>query len=185
MLLLVLPAGGVCRRALCFSRIDWALLTSRRSYGRAPRPAHDGGGTVVVASPAEASMAARPGLEPGAPASEAGVVPVPPPRTDRFVVWTERLELPNPRHPTPVRSRCATSRCVSGTDGGSRTRTDGVLSAVPLPVGLRQRRVSVRGPCGIRTRNLLLAGELRFQLRHRPWWRGRGSNPPAGRMRPR
>ena len=27
-----------------------------------------------------------------------------------IVVWTERLELSNPRLPTPVRSHCATSR---------------------------------------------------------------------------
>jgi hypothetical protein len=71
------------------------------------------------------------------------------------------------------------------TDGGSRTRTDGGLSAVPLPVGLRQQVVH-RGPRGIRTRNLLLAGESRSRCASGPGWtRGRESNPRAGRMRPR
>ena len=56
-------------------------------------------------------------------------------------VWTERFELPT----SGFRSRCAPVAPrpgVMGTDGGSRTRTDGGLSAVPLPVGLRQREVS-------------------------------------------
>ena len=134
-------------------------------------------------------MAARPGFEPGPPASEAGVVPVPPPRT--VFVWTERFELPTPGS----RSRCASVAPRPGvlrwcrTDGGSRTRTDGGLSAVPLPVGLRQQVVQ-GGPRGIRTRTLLLAGELRSRCASGPgcaarWTRGRESNPRAGRMRPR
>ena len=101
------------------------------------------------------------------------------------------IRTPIPRLPKPVRCRCATSRCscVVRTDGGIRTRTDGVLSAVPLPLGYVSACAMFGGPRGIRTRNLLLAGELRFQLRHRPrtvrWSRGRESNPRAGRMRPR
>ena len=95
------------------------------------------------------------------------MVPVPPPR----IGLDGEIRTPNLRLPTPARGQVALR--PGGTDGGSRTRTDGVLSAVPLPVGLRQR-----GPCGIRTRTLLLAGELRFQLRHRPWLRERESNPP-------
>ena len=93
-------------------------------------------------------------------------------------VWTERIELPT----SGFRSRRASVALRPGgtrTDGGSRTRTDGGLSAVPLPVGLRQRG-ACRGPRGSRTRNLLLAGELRFRLRHRPWWRRAGIEP-AGR----
>ena len=98
------------------------------------------------------------------------------------MVWTGGLEPPTPGS----RSRCApvASRPgvklgnmagrggghvprlrLVGTDGRIRTDTGGGLSAVPLPVGLRQRE---RGPCGGRTRDLLLAGELRCQLRHRP-----------------
>ena len=61
----------------------------------------------------------------------------------------------------PLRHVQVSCRCR--TDGGSRTRTDGGLSAVPLPVGLRQQVVH-GGPRGIRTRNLLLAGELRFLI---------------------
>ena len=76
------------------------------------------------------------------------------------------IRTPNLRLPKPARSSCATSRF--GTDGGIRTRTDGVLSAVPLPLGYVSACVSCGGPRGSRTRNLLLAGELRFRLRHRP-----------------
>ena len=87
------------------------------------------------------------------PASDAGALPV----------------APRPVVPDEVVRRRA--------DGGSRTHTDGGLSAVPLP---RLGYVSERGPSGGRTRNHLLAGEPRFQLRHRPMsrsLRGRGSNP--------
>ena len=61
-------------------------------------------------------------------------------RVDRSV-WTERFELPT----SDFRSRRAPVAPRPGvvrTDGGSRTRTDGGLSAVPLPIGLRQRGVS-------------------------------------------
>ncbi len=51
-------------------------------------------------------------------------------------VWTERLELPTPGS----QGRCApvAPRPAVGTDGRIRTDTGGGLSAVPLPVGLRQ-----------------------------------------------
>ena len=97
------------RRNPCLRRRPIRLSRSATTAGTSPR-------------------AARPGLEPGPPGSEPGVVPLPPPRI--------------------------------GTDGGIRTRTDGVLSAVPLPLGY----VSVGGPRGIRTRNLLRARELRFRV---------------------
>jgi hypothetical protein len=93
---------------------------------------HDNGRGIV--------RAARPGLEPGPPVSGTGVVPFPPPRTAVPVGRAGldgEIRTPNLRLPKPARSRCATSRGI-GTDGGSRTRTDGGLSAVPLPVGLRQ-----------------------------------------------
>ena len=58
----------------------------------------------------------------------------------RAWVWTERFELPTSGLRRRRASSCTTSRCVlPSTDGGSRTHTDGVLSAVPLPVGLRQQ----------------------------------------------
>src|SRR5262249_2863714 len=78
------------------------------------------------------------------------------------LVWTERLQLPTPGF---RRRRASIAPRPVGTDGGSRTRTDGGLSAVPLPVGLRQRAsCHFGGPCATRTRNLLLAGELRFRF---------------------
>ena len=50
-------------------------------------------------------------------------------------VWTGGLEPPTPGS----RSRCApVAPRPGGTDGRIRTDTDGGLSAVPLPVGLRQ-----------------------------------------------
>ena len=51
-------------------------------------------------------------------------------------VWMERLELPTPGS----QGRCASiaPHPVAGTDGRIRTDTGGGLSAVPLPVGLRQ-----------------------------------------------
>ena len=61
----------------------------------------------------------------------------------------------------------------SGTDGRIRTDTGGGLSAVPLPVGLRQHWWTERG----RTRTLLLARESRFQLRYRPVVAGAGIEP--------
>ncbi len=96
-------------------------------------------------------------------------------------VWTGGLEPPTPGS----RSRCApVAPRPGGTDGRIRTDTDGGLSAVPLPVGLRQR--DVRGPRGTRTHTLLRARELRFQLRHRPVGRGSGNRTRrAGLMRPR
>jgi hypothetical protein len=72
------------------------------------------------------------------------------------LVWTERFELPTSGF---RRRRASKLRYVQmSTHGESRTRTGRGLSAVPLPVGLREQS----GPRGIRTRNLLLAGELRF-----------------------
>src|SRR5205807_6223981 len=116
------------------------------------------------ATTTEASVAARPRFRTGVgtrpPGSGPGVVSVPPPRS----VWTEGLEPPTPG----FRRRCARQIAPrpGGTDGRIRTDTDGGLSAVPLPVGLRQQG----GPCGTPTRSLLLAAELRYQLRHRPIW---------------
>ena len=106
-------------------------------------------------------MAARPGFEPGAPASGAGVVPVPPSRTGLVmlrVVWTERFELPTSGLRRRRASSCTTSRWVlRSTDGGSRTRTDGGLSAAPLPVGLRQQVCRMR-TCRMKTRRVDRAG---------------------------
>jgi hypothetical protein len=101
--------------------------------------------------------------------------------TTSHCVWTGGLEPPTPGS----RSRCApVAPRPGGTDGRIRTDTDGGLSAVPLPVGLRQR--DVRGPRGTRTHTLLRARELRFQLRHRPVGRGSGNRTRrAGLMRPR
>src|SRR5438445_9069653 len=110
------------------------------------------------ATTAEASMAARPRFERGPPGSGPGVVPVPPPR----IGLDGRTRTSNPRLPTPVPYQLG--HVHVSTDGRIRTDTDGGLSAAPLRVGLRQRG----GPCGSRTRSLLLAGELRYQLRHRP-----------------
>jgi hypothetical protein len=78
-------------------------------------------------------MAARPGFEPGPPGSEPGVVPVPPSR----IGLDGEIRTPNLRSPTPARFQL--HHVQVSTDGGSRTRTDGVLSAAPLPVGLRQQ----------------------------------------------
>ena len=59
-------------------------------------------------------------------------------------VWTGGLEPPTPG----FRSRCAPVAPRPGwlgTDGRIRTDTDGGLSAVPLPVGLRQHEDPARG----------------------------------------
>src|ERR1700736_5100866 len=53
-------------------------------------------------------LAARPRFERGPPGSGPGVVPVPPPR----IGLDGEIRTPSPRLPTPVRSRCATSRRV-------------------------------------------------------------------------
>ena len=175
--------------ALCALPLSYA---PRRAAGLEPATAQSHEGTPTYAAgrfdcqgarqPQRHRVAARPGLEPGAPASEAGVVPVPPPRIDHFVVWTERLELPTPG----FRRRCAPiAPRPGGTDGGSRTRTAGVLSAVPLPVGLRQQEWCSVDRAGFEPATFSLQGSCASGLRHRPWWRGRGSNPRAGRMRPR
>ena len=136
-------------------------------------------------------MAARPGLEPGPPVSETCVVPFPPPRTGLAcsarvrAVWTEIFELPTSGfryRRAPVAPRPA----VMGTDGGSRTRTDGGLSAVPLPIGLRQREVPRWvDRAGLEPATFSLQGSCASDCATGPWWRGRESNPRAGRMRPR
>ena len=93
---------------------------------------------------------------------------------------------PNPR--SPEAGALPLRHVQVGTDGGSRTRTDGGLSAAPLPVGLRQRVLCAVDQAGFEPATCLLARELRFQLRHRPsggWSRERESNPRARRMRPR
>ena len=78
-------------------------------------------------------MAARPRFERGTPGSAPGVIPVSPPRIDRNAGGGEW-----PAFRFGTRS--------FGTDGRIRTDTRGGLSAVPLPVGLRQR---VRGRCRV------------------------------------
>ena len=90
-------------------------------------------------------VAASPGLEPGPPGSEPGVVPVPPTRTavNRNGLDGE-IRTPNLRLPTPARFQVAL-RPV-GTHGEHRTRTSRGLSAVPLPVGLREHEKRRRGP---------------------------------------
>src|SRR6476620_3699011 len=107
-------------------------------------------------------LAARPGLEPGPPDSESGVVPLPPPRSG-----SGRRDS-NSQPPAPEAGalplRHVQCCCAVRTDGGIRTRTDGGLSAVPLPLGYVSERMSRGGPRGIRTRNLLLAGELRYRV---------------------
>src|SRR6476620_2058327 len=84
-------------------------------------------------------MAARPGFEPGPPASGAVVVPVPPSRTVLDLVWTERIELPSPVSDAGALAVAPRPGVVMRTDGGTRTPTDGVLSAVPLPLGYAGR----------------------------------------------
>ena len=133
-------------------------------------------------------MAARPGLEPGPPGSEPGVVPF----HHLARVWSGRRDS-NSQPPAseagalPLRHVQVLASHV-GTDGGIRTRTDGVLSAVPLPVGLRQRvssrwtaRDSNPQPSPCRGAALPVAPPARAVH----WSRGRESNPRAGRMRPR
>src|SRR6184192_222416 len=109
-------------------------------------------------------MAARARLERAPPGSEPGMVPVPPSR-----IASER-EDSNLQPPVPETGALTIAPRPVGTDDRSRTCTDRGLSATPLPVGLRQR-----GPGRSRTDNLLLAGELRYQLRHRPSGRGSGN----------
>ena len=155
---------------------------------RTREPSRVTGGTPACAAGrigcGASSLAARPGFEPGFPGSEPGVVPVALPR----IGLDGETRTPNPRLPGPVRSHCATSSCFRsiGTDGRIRTDTGGGLSAVPLPVGLRQHWWTEREsnprppPCKgvtlpVALSALVLGG----------WWRGRGSNPRAGRMRPR
>jgi hypothetical protein len=84
--------------------------------------------------------------------------------------------------PTPgSRSRCAAiAPHPVGTDGRIRTDTDGVLSAVPLPLGY----VSVVDQAGIEPAASSLQRNRRFQwqLAQGPegrWSRGRESNPPS------
>ena len=88
---------------------------------------------------------------------------------------------------------------LAGTDGRIRTDTGGGLSAVPLPVGLRQHWWTEPDSNGVAsesqvrpgTGNLLLARESRFLLRHRPVVAGAGIEParraydPADRQIPR
>ncbi len=130
-------------------------------------------------------VAARPGLEPGPPGSEPGVVPLPPPRMG--LAWSGRRDS-NSQPPAsdtgalPVAPRPGVH---VGTDGGSRTRTDGGLSAAPLPVGLRQRvrvcRWTVRDsnpqPSPCRGAALPVAPPAQWSVR---WSRGRESNPRRG-----
>jgi hypothetical protein len=60
-------------------------------------------------------------------------------------VWTGGLEPPTP---APEAGALLLRHDPGGTDGRIRTDTDGGLSAVPLPVGLRQR-ACVGGPRGL------------------------------------
>ena len=119
-------------------------------------------------------LAARPRFERGPPGSGPGVVPVPPPRNG----LDGRARTSTPRLPKPVRSRCATSSCVS-TDGRIRTDTGGGLSAVPLPglgyvsVGWWTVRGSNPRPSPCRGAALPVAPPAQG------WWQVRGSNPPG------
>ena len=98
------------------------------------------------------------------------------------------IRTPNLRFPIPARSRCATS---SRTDGGIRTRTDGVLSAVPLPLGYVSACVCSVDRAGLEPATFSLQGSCASSCATGPdlcaacWSRGRESNPRAGRMRPR
>jgi hypothetical protein len=134
-------------------------------------------------------LAARPGLEPGPPVSKTGVVPLPPPRSARVRAGLDgEIRTPNLRLPKPARSRCATS---SRTDGGIRTRTDGGLSAVPLPLGYVSVCCTAVDRAGFEPATFSLQGSCASGCATGPdlcavrWSRGRESNPRAGRMRPR
>ena len=130
--------------------------------------------------------AASPGLEPGPPGSEPGVVPVPPARTVTKrtpkgsgawsrPLWSGRRDS-NSQPPASDAGAWPVALRPVGTHGESRTRTGRGLSAVPLPVGLREL---VRGPGGSRTRSRLLARETLLPVQLAQWWwRERGSNPP-------
>ena len=63
-----------------------------------------------------------------------------------------------------------------GTDGRIRTDTGGGLSAVPLPVGLRQRVAVDRA--GVEPAPSSLQGSHASSCATGPWSRGRESNPP-------
>ncbi len=80
--------------------------------------------------------------------------------------------------------------CVS-TDGGIRTRTDGGLSAGPLPLGYVSMCVCSVDRAGLEPATFSLQGSCASSCATGPdlcaarWSRGRESNPRAGRMRPR
>jgi hypothetical protein len=97
-------------------------------------------------------------------------------------VWTGGLEPPTPGS----RSRCApVAPRPGGTDGRIRTDTDGGLSAVPLPVGLRQRVLVCVDQAGVEPAAVSLQGSRRFRSQLAHGSRERESNPRTRRMRPR
>ena len=99
--------------------------------------------------------AARPGVEPGLPASVAGVVPFPPPR----IGLDGETRTPNLRLPMPRAANCATSRCPRAidarTDGGARTHIGGGLARASTELGyvsvdragLEPATFSLQGSC--------------------------------------
>ena len=125
-------------------------------------------------------VAARPGLEPGPPGSEPGVVPVPPPRTGAASMGLDgEIRTPNLRLPMPA--RCQLRHVQVGTDGGIRTRTDGGLSAVPLPVGLRQRVVRAWTSAGVEPATFSLQGSCASSCATGPGGGARAGIEPACR----
>ena len=146
-------------------------------------------------------VAARPGFEPGAPGSEPGVVPVPPSRMVLVLCWWLRWSGRRDSNSQPPVSDAgalpvAPRPDVLCTDGGIRTRTDGVLSAAPLPLGYVSRcpewnRWTARdsnpqpSPCKGVALPVTPPAQVSCVVGVVRWSRGRESNPRARRMRPR
>ena len=142
----------------------------------------------------ERVYAGRARLEPGTPASEAGVVPVPPPRIDQFVVWTEDS------NSQPPASDAGALHCATSSRFGESVREPGIparserLVQVVLTAGVEPacRRCERRASASWATSAGTVASVDRagfepatFSVQGstlpdapRPWWRGRESNPP-------
>ena len=104
------------------------------------------------------------------PASDAGALAV----ALRPGGYSRRGSNPHCQGSRPCASTGVGLREQVGTDGRIRTDTGGGLSAVPLP---KLGYVSRGGPSGSRTRNRLLAGELRFLCATGPRVAGAGIEP--------